>query len=83
VGSQAEKAFIQLKMALSITPIMAMSNFNDTFIIETDASNKGIGAVLMQQGRPLAYMSKAIGPSKQAWSVYAKEMLAILEAIRT
>ena len=69
---QAEEAFIQLERALSTTPILAMLNFNDTFIIETDASNKGIGVVLVQQGKPLAYMSKAIGPSKEAWSVYAK-----------
>ncbi|KAF2322669.1 hypothetical protein GH714_028059 [Hevea brasiliensis] len=42
-----------------------------------------IGAVLSQQDRPIAFMSRALGPSKQAWSTYAKEMLAILQAIRT
>ena len=70
-------------MALSTTPILAIPNFNDTFIIEIDVSNKRVGVVLIQQGKPLAYMTKAIGPSKQAWPVYAKEMLAIFEAICT
>ena len=59
-----------------------MPNFQDTFIIEADASGDGIGAVLQQQGRPIAFMSRALSVSKKSWSIYAKEMLAILEAIR-
>ncbi|KAH9763048.1 hypothetical protein KPL70_001041 [Citrus sinensis] len=43
----------------------------------------GIGAVLTQQGQPIAFMSRALGISKRAWSIYAKEMLAIVEAIQT
>jgi hypothetical protein len=38
--------------------------------------------VLSQQGRPIAFMSKALGVSKRAWSIYAKEMLEIMEAVR-
>ena len=59
-----------------------MPNFNDSFIIEADASSDGISAVLSQQGKPIAFMSRALRISKQLWSVYAKEMLAIVEAIR-
>ncbi|KAL6332966.1 hypothetical protein AAG906_019980 [Vitis piasezkii] len=65
------------------TPTLAMPNFNEPFTIETDASGDGIGAVLTQQGRPIAYMSRALGVTKRSWSIYAKEMLAIVEAIRT
>ncbi|KAF2308188.1 hypothetical protein GH714_036548 [Hevea brasiliensis] len=43
----------------------------------------GIGAVLTQQGKPIALMSRALGINKQSWSVYAKEMLAIIHAIQT
>ena len=68
---------------MTTTPILAMPKFNDAFTIETDASREGIGAVLSQQGKPVAYMSRALGMTKKSWLTYAKEMLAIVEAIRT
>ena len=58
-----------------------MPNFNEAFTIETDASGEGIGVVLTQQGKPVAYMSRALGVTKKSWSTYAKEMLSIVEAI--
>lgn len=81
-NEEAELAFIALKKAMSSTPILAMPNFNEQFFIEADASGIGIGAVLSQRGQPIAFLSRALGVNKQAWSIYAKEMLAILEAIR-
>ena len=80
---EAERAFLALKWAMTTTPILAMPNFNESFTIETDASGEGIGAVLSQCGKPVAYMSRALGVAKKSWSTYAKEMLAIIEAIRT
>lgn len=68
---------------MASTPILAMPNFDVAFVITTDASNNGIGAVLSQQDRPIAFMSRALGITKQSWSTYAKEMLAILQAIKT
>ncbi|KAA8544712.1 hypothetical protein F0562_019441 [Nyssa sinensis] len=67
---------------MTTTPVLAMPNFQEAFIIETDTSGDGIGAFLTQGGRPIAYMSCALGITKKSWSVYAKEMLAILEAFR-
>lgn len=78
----AEAAFLALKQAMTTTPILIMPNFNEAFTIETDASGDGIGVVLTQQGKPVAYMSRALGITKKSWSTYAKEMLAILEAIQ-
>ena len=54
--------------------------FNKTFVIETDACDVGIGAVLIQDGHPLAFVSKALGPRNKTLSVY-EEYLAILLAI--
>jgi hypothetical protein len=55
-----EDVFLALKQAMTTTPIMAMPNFNKAFTIETDASGDGIGAVLVQQGKPVAYMSRLL-----------------------
>ncbi|KAF2317412.1 hypothetical protein GH714_021927 [Hevea brasiliensis] len=81
--AEADASFLTLKQALTTTPTLAMPNFDEPFVITTDASNTGIGAVLTQQDRPIAFMSRALGISKQTWSTYAKEMLAILQAVRT
>jgi hypothetical protein len=61
-GPEAVATFDQLKVAMATTPVLGLPNFSDVFVLETDASDKGIGAVLAQNGKPLAYMSKAIGP---------------------
>lgn len=79
----ADDAFTVLKKAMAFTPILAMPNFEAPFVITTDASNNGIGVVLSQQDRPIAFMSRALSVSKQYWSTYAKEILAILQAIWT
>ncbi|KAL6349709.1 hypothetical protein AAG906_041116 [Vitis piasezkii] len=68
---------------MTTIPTLAMPNFQQPFTIESDASGDGIGAVLTQQGKPVAFMSRALGVSKLSWSTYAKEMLAIIHAIRT
>jgi hypothetical protein len=67
---------------MTSTPTLAMPNFAEVFVIESDASGDGIGAVLTQQGRPIAFMSRALGLSKRAWSTYAREMLAIVVAVQ-
>ena len=82
-SEEAENSFSALKQAMTTTPTLAMPNFNEPFVIESDASGDGIGAVLTQLGKPIAFMSRALGVTKQSWSTYAKEMLAIVQAVRT
>jgi hypothetical protein len=79
----AAAAFNKLKNAMVTTPVLALPDFATLFIVETDAFDFGIGAILSQHGRPIAFLSKALGPSKRAWAIYAKEMLAVTEAIKT
>ena len=77
----AEQAFQQLKHAMCIAPVLALPNFSQPFVLKTDASNKGIGAVLMQNQRPLAFLSKALSPKQQDASTYEKELMAIIFAV--
>jgi len=63
------------------TPVLALLNFQDTFIIETDACQDGMGAALMQLGQPIAYLSKALGEKHRTLSIYAKKFLALIMAV--
>ena len=63
-------------------PVLALPDFSLPFVIETDACDAGIGAILSQKGHPLAYVSRALGPKNKLLSVYEKEYLAILLAVQ-
>ncbi|PHT87286.1 putative glucan endo-1,3-beta-glucosidase GVI [Capsicum annuum] len=78
---ETEEAFERLKQAMSTVPVLFTSDYNKTFIIETDANNQGIGVVLSQDNRPLAYYSKALAPKHKGKSVYEKEYMVVLEGI--
>lgn len=67
-------------MAMSTTPVLTLPNYDLPFTVETDASDVGLGAVLMQKGRPIAYLSKALAPKHQSYSTYEKELLALVLA---
>jgi transposase InsO family protein len=79
--SSTQQAFDALKEALIHAPVLAIPNFTKEFVIETDASGVGIGAVLQQEGHPIAFISKALGQKNLGLSTYEKECLAILFAI--
>lgn len=55
-------AFAALKNALVTAPVLSLPNFAKPFQLQTDASVAGVGAVLLQDGHPLAFVSKALGP---------------------
>ncbi|KAJ0444029.1 putative nucleotidyltransferase, Ribonuclease H [Helianthus annuus] len=81
-SNAAQQAFDQLKQALMHAPVLALPDWSKEFVIETDASSKGLGAVLMQDRHPLAFVSKALSIRQCSLSVYEKELLAILMAVK-
>ncbi|GJZ53419.1 transposon ty3-G gag-pol polyprotein [Tanacetum coccineum] len=78
----AEAAFQTLKIALTTTPTLGLPDWSQPFTVECDASGVGIGAVLTQRGKPLAYFSAPLKGSMLSWSTYEKEMLAVVKAVR-
>jgi len=73
----ANTTFLQFKNILTTPPLLHLLDFTIPFLVETDASNFTIRAVLSQVGHPIAFFSKKLCPQKQNSSVYLKEMLAI------
>ena len=66
---------------MTSAPVLALPDFEKQFIMETDASMYGIGAILQQGKHPIAFISKKLGPRWQNLSVYEKELLAIVFAV--
>lgn len=76
-----QTAFEQLKQALVNAPVLAIPDFSKQFVLETDASDSGFGAVLIQDSHPVAYLSKPVCKRNQALSTYEKECMAIILAV--
>lgn len=75
---QATDAFEKLKEALVTAPVLVLPDYTKVFIIETNASGMGIGAVLMQQEHPIAYISRSLTLRHQSMGVYDRELLALI-----
>jgi hypothetical protein len=82
-GEKQERAFQLVKQKLTNTPLLSLPNFTKTFEIECDASGIGIGAVLMQEGWPIAYFSEKLSGATLNYPTYNKELYALVRALET
>lgn len=78
----AVASFEALKLAITSAPVLALPDFSQEFIIETDASGAGIGAVLVQANRPIAFFGQGLSNKNKAHSVYERELLALVSAVQ-
>lgn len=79
----ADQAFRSLKNSMWSMPILIVPDFAKPFVLECYASGTGLGAVLMQEGRPLDFTSKQLCDHRLGKSTYEKEMMAILHVVDT
>ncbi|GJT75871.1 ty3-gypsy retrotransposon protein [Tanacetum coccineum] len=81
VGELENKAFEDHITRLSEVPILGLPIFEEVFVVEADASDVGIGALLRQKGQPLSYFSQKLGPRIRSAATYQKELFAIFEVV--
>lgn len=88
---QCNRVFKELKRILCSSPVLRSPNFTKPFVLQTDASDRGVRAVLNLKSEsgddnPIAYFSKKLQPREERYSTIEKECLAIklaMQAFRT
>lgn len=81
-STEASSAFAIIKDKLSSVPILALPDFNSVFELHSDASKTGIGAVLSQKSRAIAFYSEKLAGARSRYSTYDIEFYAVVQAIK-
>ena len=79
--SSHQEAFDAIKEELSRTPVLAYFDRKAEHVIQTDASMKGLGAVLLQEGKPVIYVSRTLTPAEERYSNIERELLGVVFAM--
>jgi hypothetical protein len=83
-GPTQEEAFNTLKDKLTHPPLLQLPDFQKLFELECDASGIGLGAVLLQEEKPVAYFSEKLSDSNFTYSTYYdKELYALVRTLQT
>ena len=81
-GESQQKAFNDMKRILSQETLLAYPNFNEPFIIHTDASHTQLGAVISQNDKPIAFYSRKLNEAQTRYTTTERELLAIVETLK-
>ncbi|XP_055890320.1 uncharacterized protein LOC129927122 [Biomphalaria glabrata] len=76
---KCEEAFNMIKTMITNTPVLIFYNPDKKLEIQVDSSQHGLGAVLMQEGQPIEFASRALTPTEKRWAQIEKELLAWVE----
>ena len=77
-----EAAFTKMKQLIAKETLLAYPDFNKKFTIHTDASDFQLGAVIMQEGKPLAFYSRKLTTAQTNYTTTEKELLSIVETLK-
>jgi hypothetical protein len=83
LGPPQEEAFNTLKDKLTHAPLLQLPDFQKVFELECDASGIGLGVVLLQEGKPVAYFSEKLSGASLRYSTYDKELYALVRTLQT
>nr|GFB72943.1 putative reverse transcriptase domain-containing protein [Tanacetum cinerariifolium] len=81
-GDKQESAFQLLKQKLCSAPILALPEGSEDFIVYCDASNKGLGVVLMQREKVISYSSRQLKNHEEKYTTYDLELGAVMFALK-
>ena len=81
--SQQQEAFEAIKVVITTAPVLAYFDKDKKHYIQTEASLKGLGAVLLQDGHPVVYASRGLTPAEKQYSNSERELLAVVFAMET
>ena len=79
---QCQRAFEELKQQLTSAPVLTLPSGRGGFVIYSDASYQGLGCVLMQNGKVIAYASRQLRPHEGSYPVHDLELAAVVFALK-
>jgi hypothetical protein len=79
---QCEEAFLTLKKLLTTTPVLAQPDIEKSFDVYCDASDTGIGGVLMQDGHAIPYASRQLRHHEEHYPTHDLELLTVVHALK-
>ena len=81
-SAKEQESFDTMKKIISKETLLAYPDFNEEFVIHTDASDTQLGAVISQKGRPIAFYSRKLKPEQTRYTTTEKELLSIVETLK-
>ena len=81
-SDSCQKAFGELKAALTSAPVLALPKAGIPFEVIRDASGFGLGAILQQDGGPVAFESRKLLPAEQNYTTTEQELLAVVQSLK-
>ena len=80
--AEQQQAFDEMKRIISKETLLAYPDFNEEFVIHTDASHTQLGAVISQRGKPIAFYTRKLKPEQTRYTTTERELLSIVETLK-